>query len=130
MEFKGQYLTHLEYLQLGGTIPAEMPFNLLEFNARKNIDKYTSGRLMTLDKQSQEVKLCVFELIEKLKSYSLENSEVDRTVASESTDGYTISYNTDFTTLTKGKEAEIQDIIYNDLANLKTEDGTPVLYRG
>ena len=39
MEFNGQYLTYTEYKQLGGTIPIELPFNLLEFNARKCIDK-------------------------------------------------------------------------------------------
>ena len=33
MEFKGQYLTYQEFKALGGTLD-EMPFNLLEYNAR------------------------------------------------------------------------------------------------
>ena len=45
MEFKGQYLTYQEYKALGGTLD-EMPFNLLEFNARKKIDERTFGRLI------------------------------------------------------------------------------------
>ena len=44
MEFKNQYLTYLEYKNLGGTL-GEMPFNLLEFKARKIIDERTLGRL-------------------------------------------------------------------------------------
>ena len=45
MEFTGQYLTYQEYLALGGTLE-EMPFNLLEFDARKRIDKRTLERLV------------------------------------------------------------------------------------
>lgn len=131
MEFNGQYLTREEYLQLGGTVPDEMPFNLLEFNARKCIDKYTFGRLIDLTTQTQEVKLCVFELIEKINSYSFNNEErTNKSISSENTDGYSVSYSTDFDTLIKSKEAEIRDVIYNYLATSKLENGIPYLYRG
>lgn len=131
MEFNGQYLTRKEYLQLGGTVPDEMPFNLLEFNARKCIDKYTFGRLIDLTTQTQEVKLCVFELIEKINSYSFNNEErTNKSISSENTDGYSVSYSTDFDTLIKSKEAEIRDVIYNYLATSKLENGIPYLYRG
>lgn len=131
MEFNGQYLTYTEYIQLGGTIPKEMPFNLLEFNARKCIDKYTSGRLINLTEQVQEVKLCVFELIKSLEKYC---SDVEKfntnNIASESIDGYSISYNTNFEEIIKSKQSDISSIIYTYLANCKLEDGTPYLYRG
>ena len=131
MEFNGQYLTRKEYLQLGGTVPDEMPFNLLEFNARKCIDKYTFGRLIDLTTQTQEVKLCVFELIEKINSYSFNNEErTNKSISSENTDGYSVSYSTDFDALIKSKEAEIRDVIYNYLATSKLENGIPYLYRG
>lgn len=131
MEFNGQYLTREEYLQLGGTVPDEMPFNLLEFNARKCIDKYTFGRLIDLTTQTQEVKLCVFELIEKINSYSFNNEErTNKSISSENTDGYSVSYSTDFDALIKSKEAEIRDVIYNYLATSKLENGIPYLYRG
>ena len=39
MEFEGQYLTYEDYKALGGTLNDQMPFNLLEFESRKQIDK-------------------------------------------------------------------------------------------
>ena len=42
MEFSNQYLTYQEYLELGGSLE-ETPFNILELEAQKNIDKYTFG---------------------------------------------------------------------------------------
>ena len=41
--FSGQYLTYLEYQSLGGTLE-ETPFNLLEYEARKQIDLRTQRR--------------------------------------------------------------------------------------
>ena len=37
MTFEGQYLTYKEYTDLGGSQIGEMPFNLLEFEARRKI---------------------------------------------------------------------------------------------
>mgnify|MGYP006974354157 CR=1 FL=1 len=62
MEFSGQYLTYDEYKAIGGTID-QTPFNILEFNARKEIDEETQGRLIGLIEQCEEVKMCMFELI-------------------------------------------------------------------
>ena len=66
MTFEGQYLEYTEYKNLGGTLK-ETPFNLLEYNARKRIDEKTFGRLINLTNIPQEVKLCVFELINVLE---------------------------------------------------------------
>ena len=122
MEFKNQYLTYQEYEKLNGQLQ-EMPFNLLELEARANIDKYTFGRLKELPTQIDEVKLCVLHLIELLDSYK-SMQEHDKSISSVTTNGYSESYNTDTQTALKGKIKEIKAIIYTDLAD------TPYLYRG
>lgn len=135
MEIEGQYLTYDEYIELGGTL-TNLPFSLLEFNARKCIDKYTFGRLINLEEQSQETKLCEYELIKILGNYDTSNesnNEISKNIASESIDGYSISYaNTlnNASQVEQGKDLEIRNVIYTYLANSKLDDGTPYLYRG
>ena len=127
MELSGKYLTYMEYKGLGGTL-SEMPFNLLEYKSRKIIDKYTSGRLVDLETQVNEVKLCVYELIIELNGDFTEGKNND--VASENTDGYSITYQNISKEQISGKNKEIEDIINSYLGNCKLEDGTPYLYRG
>ena len=62
MEFNNQYLTYEEYGSLGGTLD-EMPFNILEFKCRKIIDNLTFNRLTNLETQIQEVKMCIYDMI-------------------------------------------------------------------
>ncbi len=127
MEFKGQYLTYQEYLALGGTLD-EMPFNLLEYNARKKIDERTFGRLVDKGQEYQEVKLCVYNMITTLNSYSSYDTQ-NKVISSESTDGYSISYGTPQKSITEAKNSELKDIINSYLANVVI-DNVPVLYRG
>ena len=127
MEFKGQYLTYQEYLALGGTLD-EMPFNLLEFNARKKIDERTFGRLIDKGQEYKEVKLCVYNMITTLNSYSSYDTQ-NKAISSESTDGYSISYGTPQKSTTEAKNSELEDIIDTYLSNLIVDD-VPVLYRG
>ena len=113
MEFSGQYLTYNEYRALGGTIDLT-PFNLLEFEARKEIDKKTLGRLINLKEQTQETKMCVFQLINLYVSI---NNGVEIS-------GNVINYN-------KDKISEMtSEIIRKYLINSTLEDGTPYLYCG
>lgn len=121
MEFSGQYLTYEEYQSLGGKL-GETPFNLLEFRARKKIDEETFGRLIILEEQKEEVKLCVFELIKKFDEYEKAGG-----ISSESTDGYSINYVVD--KAVEKNKAEML-IIKTYLSNCKLEDGTPYLFRG
>lgn len=86
MEFCNQYLSYDEYLVLGGTL-GEMPFNILEFKARKIIDQQTFGRLKCLCKQSKEVKMCVYQLINAVNVNEEENNKASETVGS-----YSVSY--------------------------------------
>ena len=127
MEFKGQYLKFNEYKSLGGTLE-EMPFNLLEFNARMKIDERTFGRLINKGQKYQEVKLCVYNMITTLNSYSSYDTQ-NKAISSESTDGYSISYGTPQKSITEAKNSELEDIINSYLANVVI-DNVPVLYRG
>ena len=127
MEFEGQYLTYQEYKALGGTLD-EMPFNLLEFNARMKIDERTFGRLINKGQKYQEVKLCVYNMITTLNSYSLYDTQ-NKAISSESTDGYSISYGTPQKSITEAKNSELEDVIDTYLSNLIVDD-VKVLYRG
>ena len=127
MEFKGQYLTYQEYLALGGTLD-EMPFNLLEFNARKKIDERTFGRLINKGQEYKEVKLCVYNMIITLNSYSSYNTQ-NKAISSENTDGYSISYGTPQKSVIEAKNSELESIIDTYLTDLIVE-GVKVLYRG
>lgn len=128
MEFKNQYLKYNEYMELGGTLD-EAPFNILELKARKCVDKYTFGRLMKLDEQINEVKICIFELIKYLASYENYESH-DKAISSESTDGYSISYNVGGENVLKGNLDEIKGIVRTYLDECRLDDGTPYLYIG
>ena len=127
MEFKEQYLTYQEYLTLGGTLE-EMPFNLLENNARMEIDKRTFGRLIGKGNKYQEVKLCVYDMIKTLKSYSDYETQ-NKAISSESIDGYSVSYETPQKSFIETKISQLNVSIDTYLANLVI-DGIPVLYRG
>lgn len=112
MTFEGQYLTKQEYLDLGGSTIEDMPFNLLEFEARRMIDIKTFNRLKDAEEILQEVKLCEYELINKIRSY-IDTSSTIGNVASENTDGYSVSYITSdrISEVVKSKNSELDDII-------------------
>ena len=128
MEISGQYLSYAEYQALGGTL-TETPFKILEFEARQNVDKYTFGRLKELESQNKEVKLCIYKLIGMLDSYNSQETQ-NKAVSSESTDGYSISYQTPSKSLTEAKNSETQSIVKEYLVDCKLEDGTPYMYCG
>ena len=116
MQFEGQYLTYPEYRSLGGTLDIT-PFNLLEFEARRKIDIETQSRLKGTDSQSipQEVKLCVYSLINSINHYteSIESATENGNVASENTDGYSVTYvkSSSIKDIINSKSVELEDII-------------------
>jgi hypothetical protein len=128
MEFTNQYLTYNEYQELGGTLN-ETPFNVLELEAQKNVDKYTFGRLQNLKQQINEVKVCIFKLIGLIDTYNTYENQ-NKSISSESTDGYSISYSQATENVSKAKINEIKAIIKTYLAECKLQDGTPYLYMG
>ena len=136
MTFEGQYLTYAEYQTLGGSAFGSMPFNILEFEARKQIDLKTQKRLVGIDEIPSEVKLCVFHLIKAIMNYSNSISSAgssNGTIASESTDGYSVSYNqvnaTQIQEVINSKSFEIDDIIITYLFGVVV-NGEHIIYNG
>lgn len=115
MTFEGQYLTYAEYQELGGSAIGEMPFNLLEFEARRQIDIKTFNRLKNGENIPQEVKLCIYNLISSINDFANSTSNIasNGNVASENTDGYSISYITSdrISDIVNSKQDEINNII-------------------
>ena len=115
MEFSGQYLTYDEYKALGGNTLDLTPFNLLEFEARRQIDIRTFNRLKEIQDILQEVKLCEYKLINSIKSHieSTDNVTSNGNIKSESTDGYSVSYisASEISDVIKSQQSEINDIV-------------------
>jgi hypothetical protein len=125
MEFSGQYLTYEEYIALGGTLD-QMPFNLLEFEARKQIDVRTQNRLKNEINIPQEVKLCVYNLISKIQLYQ---NDTNRNISSESVGSYSVNYVDNIESFVKNKSTELDDIIVNSLYGVIV-NGEHILYIG
>jgi hypothetical protein len=131
MEFSGQYLTYEEYKALGGTLDLT-PFNLLEFESRRRIDIRTFNRLKNVESIPQEVKICVYKLINSASSYDENLSNIaNNNVASENTDGYSVSYVTSAQAvdIINSKSAELEDIITECLLGVVV-NGEHLLYCG
>lgn len=139
MEFEGQYLTYDDYIDLGGTLDEE-PFNLLEFEVRKIIDRRTQRRLIGVEKMPQDVLVCMYKMINTVNSY-LSSTSVDtmnganQNIASENIDGYSVSYVTTDQILEKApniiksKNAELEDIMLNYLYGVIV-NGQAIIYNG
>ena len=126
MTFEGQYLTYAEYINLGGSAIGEMSFNLLEFEARKQIDLRTHKRLVAQEEIPNDVKLCVLHLINTILLYQ---DNTTRNISSETVGSYSVDYSNNITETIKSKNQEIEDIILNDLYGLIV-NGEHVIYNG
>lgn len=129
MEIEGQYLTYEEYQALGGTLD-QTPFNILEFEARRIINTRTQNRIKD-DNIPQEVKLCEYEMINCIEKYLVSSESMKGNIASESTDGYSISYVTlnQANAVVKSKTTELLDIMRTYLLGVIYED-KHLLYAG
>lgn len=125
MEFSEQYLTYEDYKALGGTLDLTS-FNLLEFEAHRKIDSRTQNRLKNIEKIPNEVKLCVYNLINTLQTYI---NKQNRNVQSESVGEYSVSYGGNVKELIENKNAELDDIILNDLYGVVV-NGEHIIYLG
>lgn len=130
MECTKQYLKFEEYKKLGGSLD-QVPFNLLEVEARSNIDKYTSGRLKELETQNENVQICMYKLIEVLASYNSYETQ-NKGISSENIDGYSVAYGGagNANAIVQAKKNQVYKIISSFLEGCTLEDGTPYLYRG
>lgn len=121
MEFENQYLTYDEYKEgLGGSL-SEMPFNLLEYRAEKQVDELTSNRFRKISEYPIELKLCINELITELKKYNDTENKTSETVGN-----YSVSYDKP---ITSEKKKSLKSIIKEYLSNTKV-DNIYVLYCG
>ena len=127
MEFNSQYLSYEEYKSLGGTL-GEMPFNILELKARQVINERTQNRLKNIEEMPQEVKICVYDLINTMNKYNLSDNSTSSNVSSENTDGYSVTYKSG-TELTEEQKKEYDDVMETDLYGVIV-DNTPILYLG
>lgn len=122
-----QYLTYAEYHSYGGTT-SETAFPMLEFRARKRIDRLTASRVQNMVTVPEAVKLCMMSLI-GIDSKAGAEAQVDNpVVTSFNTDGYSESY---------GKALSVEDADKTMSASIRSmlwgetdDNGTPLLYRG
>ena len=112
MDFTNQYLTYEEYMVLGGTLE-EVPFNELEYECRRIIDSRTQNRLINADEIPQEVKMLENKMINTLQGYYVSLNKAQSGVASENTDGYSVSYifSNQISQLIEGKIDVLQDLV-------------------
>ena len=127
MEFKNQYLSYEEYKSLGGTL-GEMPFNILELKAQQIINERTQNRLKDVGKIPQEVKNCVYDLINTMNKYNLSNNSTSSNISSENTDGYSVTYKSG-TEMTAEQKAQFEDVMLTDLYGVIVNDEA-ILYLG
>ena len=129
MKFDGQYLTYTEYKALGGSLD-QTPFNLLEYEARIIIDNRTLQRLKGVEKIPQEVKMCMFSLINTINSYA-NQGQTSKNISSESVGSYSVSYTTGTQKqeTINSKNAELTDIVLNYLTGVIV-NGQHVVYLG
>ena len=127
MEFNNQYLSYEEYKSLGGTL-GEMPFNILELKARQIINGRTQNRLKNIEEIPQEVKICVYDLINTMNKYNLSNNSTSSNVSSENTDGYSVTYKSG-TEMTTEQKAQLEDVMLTDLYGVVV-NGEAILYLG
>ena len=129
MEFSGQYLTYNEYKALGGNLDIT-PFNLLEYEARKIIDNRTLQRLKGINQIPQEVKMCMFSLVNTINGYA-NKSQNNKNISSESVGSYSVSYTTgtQIQETINSKNAELTDIVLTYLTGVIV-NGQHVVYLG
>lgn len=131
------YLTYEEYLNMGGTLD-EAAFDNYLIDAEMLIDWYTFNRLENETVIPEKVKKCVYKLISladmKSKAFVLGrevNGEGNASVASQSNDGVSISYNTiSASQAFELLKSESENIIKQYLNGVVNSLGRKLLYRG
>ena len=123
------YLTHTEYLAYGGSVTVSA-YPRLEFKARKAIDQKTFGRLKNETVISEPVKRLMFELVNTIRNLDTEGIDYQPLVASESNDGYSISFHSGSIMTIEQKQKIISNMIDEYLADEVDSNGTPLLYCG
>lgn len=121
------YLTYDEYKNYGG-MASESDFMMLEFRARKRIDRLTASRVQRMNAVPETVKLCMMSLIQIDSKAGIEAQVEKPVVTSFNTDGYSESY---------GKALSAEEADRSMSASIRTmlwgevdDNGVLLLYRG
>ena len=121
------YLTYSKYTEYGGAA-SKTEFTMLEFRARKRIDRLTACRVQKMKSAPKAVKLCMTSLIEIDRKVGVEAQVNNPVVTSFNTDGYSETY---------GKALGVADAEKSMTATIKSmlwgetdDNGVPLLYRG
>jgi hypothetical protein len=122
-----RYLTYEEYLQIGGTVDSST-FNRNISRACGIIDNATFGRIKNhMATVPENAKHLCRDLIECIAR----NNVTDLTVTSKSQSAGAVSESESYAVKTADDvKAEITGIVYDYLASVYDDNGTPVLYRG
>lgn len=133
------YLTYSEYQAFGGTLD-ETTFNDLAFEAASIIDWYTFNRLQAEENLPEAVKRCMYKIIQYVQAQqqvsgipadSSANNGISGSVASQSNDGVSISYNIlSASDIVSNSKAQIYQIVQQYLSAVVNSLGQKVLYRG
>ena len=120
-----QYLTYEEYISVGGTLEMTA-FDRNIDRAFGKIDNATFGRLEKMTEMPRQVKACCRELVEYLA-----NNVNGKTITSKSQSAGGVSESESYANkTTEDIENECANIIFDFLGSVKTDKGTPLLYRG
>jgi hypothetical protein len=120
-----QYLTYEEYTSIGGALEMTA-FNRNIDRVFGIIDNATFGRIEKMAETPRQVKACCRELVEYLS-----NNATSKTITSKSQSAGGVSESESYATKTASDiEAEIANILFDYLGSVKTDNGTPLLYRG
>lgn len=145
------YLSYADYTDMGGTLD-ETAFYDYAFEAKSWIDWYTFGRLKKMDNGNlpEEVTRCMFRLIQLAKakadaiglvqheseSGSSSTTTGQTTIASQSNDGVSISYNimsaSEVFSLLNSKMGGnvVETTVQQYLSTVTDQFGRRLLYRG
>ena len=121
-----EYLTYDEYKEIGGVLdPAA--FDRYSIRAFSRITQETHNRIDAMAIVPKEVKNLCRDLIE----YMYHNVGQEKAVTSESQSQGGSSESISYANKTSSdNQKEIDDMIYDYLASVFDDDGTPLLYRG
>jgi hypothetical protein len=120
------YLTYEEYSNMGGVLDLTA-FNRNIDRACGIIDNATHNRVECMAEIPQRAKALCRDLVE----YLARNSTSDMVVSSRSQSAGGVSESESYATKTADDVyGDIQNMLYDYLGNEKTDNGTPLLYRG
>ena len=119
------YLTYEEYFEIGGTLD-EAAFIRNIDRACGIIDNATHNRIECMAEVPQRAKALCRDLVEYLvenNGFKVVTSKSQSAGGVSESEGYAIKTADDI-------YGDIQNLLYDYLGNEKTDNGTPLLYRG